>query len=209
MPSHVSEAVIKRLPSYYRYLIELENEGVTQISSQKLSERMNLTASQIRQDINCFGGFGRQGYGYSVTMLRQQMGIILGVHEKHPMIIIGCGNIGRAVALSDSIISHGFEPIALFDSDMEKVGQKVGTLAIRDIRSLTEFLQQRTDLIAVIAVPAHVAQGIADILKCHQVKGVWNFAPIDLHLPSEVSVVNVHLEEGLQLLSYKMKESIG
>ena len=122
MAGYVSEAVIKRLPAYYRHLRELETEGVKQISSQGLGERMRLTASQIRQDINCFGGFGRQGYGYSVSGLREHIGRILGVDHVHRMIIVGGGNIGRAVALSDSFPANGFETVAIFDSDEKKIG---------------------------------------------------------------------------------------
>ena len=117
MAGYVSEAVIKRLPAYYRHLKELEKEGIHQISSQGLGNRMHLTASQIRQDINCFGGFGRQGYGYSVSGLREHIGHILGVDRTHRMIIVGAGNIGRAVALSDSFPANGFETVAIFDND--------------------------------------------------------------------------------------------
>ncbi len=116
MAGYVSEAVIRRLPGYYRHLKELESEGVKQISSQGLGERMKLTASQIRQDINCFGGFGRQGYGYSVSELREHIGKILGIDHVHKMVIIGAGNIGRAVALSDSFPANGFQTVAIFDA---------------------------------------------------------------------------------------------
>ena len=126
MAGYVSEAVIKRLPAYYRNLKELEREGVAQISSQELGARMRLTASQIRQDINCFGGFGRQGYGYAVTNLREHIGHILGVDQPHRMMIVGAGNIGRAVALSDSFSQNGFQTVAIFDQSEKKIGMDVG-----------------------------------------------------------------------------------
>ena len=204
MAGYVSEAVIKRLPAYYRHLKELEEEGVHQISSQGLGNRMHLTASQIRQDINCFGGFGRQGYGYSVSGLREHIGHILGVDRTHRMIIVGAGNIGRAVALSDSFPANGFETVALFDSDPGKIGMAVGGLMVQDVAELKRYLDENTVDIAVLAVPVSHAQRMADALCAHGVKGFWNFAPLDLKLPEGPSVVNVHLDEGLEILSFRM-----
>ena len=193
MAGYVSEAVIKRLPAYYRHLKELEKEGIHQISSQGLGNRMHLTASQIRQDINCFGGFGRQGYGYSVSGLREHIGHILGVDRTHRMIIVGAGNIGRAVALSDSFPANGFETVAIFDNDAAKIGMTVGSLVVQDVEDLKRYLDENTVDIAVIAVPVS-----------HGVKGFWNFAPLDLKVPDGTSVVNVHLDEGLEILSFRM-----
>lgn len=204
MAGYVSEAVIKRLPAYYRHLKELEKEGMQQISSQGLGDRMQLTASQIRQDINCFGGFGRQGYGYSVSGLREHIGHILGVDRTHRMIIVGAGNIGRAVALSDSFPANGFKTVALFDSDAAKIGMDVGGCTVQDVAGLKRYLEEETVDIAVLAVPAAYAQQMADELCSYGVKGFWNFAPVDLKLPQGVSVVNVHLDEGLEILSFRM-----
>jgi redox-sensing transcriptional repressor len=136
MAGYVSEAVIRRLPGYYRHLKELETEGIRQISSQGLGERMKLTASQIRQDINCFGGFGRQGYGYSVSELREHIGKILGIDHVHKMVILGAGNIGRAVALSDSFPSNGFQTLAIFDIDPKKIGSDIGAIPVWDVETL-------------------------------------------------------------------------
>lgn len=206
MAGYVSEAVIRRLPGYYRHLRELEADGVKQISSQGLGERMKLTASQIRQDINCFGGFGRQGYGYSVTELREHIGKILGVDHVHNMVIIGAGNIGRAVALSDSFPSNGFETLAIFDADPKKIGNKIGNITVQDIATLSAFLAGQIVDIAVVAVPTDKAQQLSDSLCQNGITAIWNFAPIDLKLPANVTVVNVHLEEGLEILSFKMKQ---
>ena len=204
MAGYVSEAVIKRLPAYYRHLKELEQEGVMQISSQGLGERMDFTASQIRQDINCFGGFGRQGYGYNVSELRNHIGHIMGVDQLHKMIIVGAGNIGHAVALADSFPRNGFETVALFDMG-EKVGQKIGSLTVQDVANLERYLSENPGIdIAVLALPVHCAQEMAQRLFDCGVKGFWNFAPLDLKLPPQASVVNVHLDEGLQVLSYRL-----
>lgn len=208
MAGYVSEAVIKRLPAYYRHLKELEKEGVRQISSQGLGDRMRLTASQIRQDINCFGGFGRQGYGYSVSGLREHIGRILGVDHTHKMIILGAGNIGRAVALSDSFPSNGFETVAIFDNDEKKLGMQVGELSVQDVAGLKRYLDGHAIDIAVLAVPLSCAQKLADMLCGYGVKGFWNFAPVDLKLPKDASVVNVHLDEGLEILSFRMMQQL-
>lgn len=206
MAGYVSEAVIKRLPSYYRHLRELEREGVRQISSQELGERMRLTASQIRQDINCFGGFGRQGYGYSVPSLREHIGRTLGVDHLHKMIIVGGGNIGRAIACADSFPMNGFETVAVFDNDEHKIGMDVDGLVVQDIAEMGRFIQCNTVDIALLAVPARCAQAIADELCGYGVKGFWNFAPIDLKLPGNAVVENVHLDESLEVLSFRMMQ---
>lgn len=207
MAGYVSEAVIKRLPAYYRHLKELERDGIVQISSQGLGERMGLTASQIRQDINCFGGFGRQGYGYGVSDLRAHIGHIMGVDEKHSMIILGAGNIGRAVALADSFPQNGFETTAIFDVSAACVGMRVGALTVQDTAELERYLSENTADIAVLALPKSCAQQMADTLYSYGIRGFWNFAPLDLKLPRDASVVNVHLDEGLEVLSFRMKHN--
>lgn len=204
MAGYVSEAVIKRLPAYYRHLKELEQAGVMQISSQELGERMAFTASQVRQDINCFGGFGRQGYGYSVSELRAHIGTILGVDQAHKMIIVGAGNIGAAVALADSFPRNGFETVAIFDNNEKKIGAKIGGLTVQDVADLKRYLNEQPVDIAVLALPVYCAQEMANQLYEYGVRGFWNFAPLDLKLPDEAAMVNVHLDEGLQVLSYRM-----
>ena len=209
MAGYVSEAVVKRLPAYYRHLKELEQEGVRQISSQELGARMAFTASQIRQDINCFGGFGRQGYGYNVTELRAHIGRIMGVDQVHKMVIVGSGNIGAAVALADSFPRHGFRTVALFDSAPHKIGTQIGELTVQDVADLKRYLDEHEVDIAVLALPVGCAQEMADKLFAYGVRGFWNFAPLDLKLPREAAVVNVHLDEGLQVLSYRMLHNEG
>lgn len=204
MAGYVSEAVIKRLPAYYRHLKELEQEGVVQISSQGLGERMGFTASQIRQDINCFGGFGRQGFGYTVAELRMHIGRIMGVDQLHKMIIIGAGNIGSAVALADSFPRNGFETVAVFDNDPAKIGTQIGMLTVQDAALVKRYLDEHTVDIAVLALPVSCAQEIAEQLYGYGIRGFWNYAPLDLKLPRDAATVNVHLDEGLQVLSYRM-----
>lgn len=204
MSGYVSEAVIKRLPAYYRHLKELEREGVVQISSQGLGERMDFTASQIRQDINCFGGFGRQGYGYNVSELRTHIGHIMGVDQAHQMIILGAGNIGRAIALADSFPNNGFKTVAVFDNSENRIGTAIGHLIVQDVAELERYLSENQVDIAVLALPVGCAQDMADKLCSYGVKGFWNFAPLDLKLPQGASVVNVHLDEGLEVLSFRM-----
>lgn len=206
MAGHVSDAVIRRLPGYYRHLRELEEEGAVQISSQELGERMHLTASQIRQDINCFGGFGRQGYGYPVHELKEKLGEILGIDRKHRMIIIGAGRIGLAVANYASFSREGFETVAMFDTDPNKDcgnGKKV------PVYSIDELEKRVTELnvsIAVLALPAQAAQETLDRLYACGVRAIWNFAPLDLKHPEDMELVNVHLSDTLHILSYKMAQ---
>ena len=207
MAGYVSDAVIRRLPGYYRHLRELEAAGVHQISSQELGKRMQLTASQIRQDINCFGGFGRQGYGYEVSKLKGHIGEILGLDKKHKMIILGAGNIGRAVAYYQSFAREGFSTEAIFDTDLSKVGTDVAGMPVRSIDTLEAFLDEVKIDIAVLALPVRGAQQVLDRLIAKGITGIWNFAPTDLHHPDRVTVVNVHLSDSLQILSFKMNQA--
>lgn len=207
MAGYVSEAVIKRLPAYFRHLKELEREGIHQISSQELGERMHLTASQIRQDINCFGGFGRQGYGYSVPGLREHISHILGVDQLRPMIIVGAGHIGQAVALSDSFSLNGFQTVAMFDNSPRKIGMDIGGMTVQDVADIKRYIAENPVDIAVLALPACCAQQVMEQLFEYGIKGFWNFAPVDLKLPQGAAAFNVHLEEGLQVLSFRMMQA--
>lgn len=204
MAGHVSEAVIRRLPGYYRHLSELEAAGVMQISSQELGRRMQLTPSQIRQDINCFGGFGRQGYGYRVSELKRHIGDILGLGAAHRVIIIGAGNIGSAVAQYPAFAREGFTTVALFDAAAEKVGTRVGDIPVYGMDKLESFLEENAVDMAVLATPASCAQETLNRLSDCGIRAVWNFAPVDLRHPERMDVVNVHLSDSLQILSYKM-----
>lgn len=204
MAGHVSDAVIRRLPGYYRHLRELEAAGVTQISSQELGERMNLTPSQIRQDINCFGGFGRQGYGYRVSELKGHIGEILGLTQEHVCIIVGAGNIGCAVARYPSFSREGFRTIAMFDIDKEKVGSTLDGIPIHHMDELESFMAEEHVDIAVLALPRRAAQETLHRLYAGGVRAIWNFAPTDLNHPEDMLVVNVHLMDSLQQLFYRM-----
>lgn len=204
MNGYVSDAVIRRLPGYYRHLRELEENGVVQISSQELGERMSLTPSQIRQDINCFGGFGRQGYGYPVHELKEHIGEILGLNKKHRMVIIGAGRIGNAVSRYPSFRREGFETVAMFDSDPALLTEEKDGIAIYDISRLEELLPGMDISIAVLAVPAPAAQETANRLYECGIRAIWNFAPTDLQHPADMEVVNVHMSDTLHILSYRM-----
>lgn len=204
MAGYVSDAVIRRLPGYYRHLRELEASGVTQISSQELGRRMQLTPSQIRQDINCFGGFGRQGYGYRVSELKEHIGEILGLDHSHKMIVIGAGSIGTAVARYPTFAKEGFVTQAMFDVDPAKVGSSVDGTPIYHMDQLEKYLAEHLVDVAVLALPAAVAQETLNRLTACGINAVWNFAPTDLNHDKNTIVVNVHLSDSLQILSYKM-----
>ena len=204
--SRVSDAVVRRLPMYYRHLRELEKAGVVRISSQELGERMNLTASQIRQDINCFGGFGQQGYGYHVSNLKERIGQILGLHKQYHVIIVGAGNIGRAVANYAGFAREGFGIQAMFDVSAALVGVDVHGVLVQPMDKLDDWLSTHQVDIAVLSVPKACAQDTADRLVRGGVRAIWNFAPVDLALPEGVAVNNVHLSDSLHILSYRMNE---
>ena len=204
MAGYVSDAVIRRLPGYYRHLRELEAAGVTQISSQELCRRMQLTPSQIRQDINCFGGFGRQGYGYKVSELKEHIGEILGLDRQHRLIILGAGSIGSAVARYPTFSREGFETIAMFDVAEDKVGTRMGNIPVYPMDELENILSGYKVDIAVLATPTQCAQENLDRLYAGGVRAVWNFAPTDLSHPADMIVVNVHLSDSLQILSYRI-----
>ena len=204
MAGRVSDAVIRRLPGYYRHLRELEAAGITSISSQELGERMHLTPSQIRQDINCFGGFGRQGYGYRVSELKGHIGEILGLDKEHRLIILGAGNSGCAVAQYPTFSREGFKTGALFDTQETKVGRSLGDIPVLHMDTLEEYVQTNVVDIAVLALPKRNAQDALDRLYKSGIRAIWNFAPADLNHPEDMLVVNVHLSDSLQQLSYRM-----
>ena len=204
----ISRAVIKRLPRYYRYLGDLLQQGVDKISSKALSELMHVTASQIRQDLNNFGGFGQQGYGYNVEYLFNEIGKILGLHEKHNIIVIGAGNLGRAIANYADFEKRGFVISGIFDTNPELIGEKVNGLEIMDFNDIDKFLKENDNIqIATITVPRDNAIEVASKLVTLGIEAIWNFAPIDLHLSSNVIVENVHLTASLMQLSYKLRDN--
>ncbi len=202
----ISMAVIKRLPKYYRYLRELDKNEVDRISSKELSERIGFTASQIRQDLNCFGDFGQQGYGYNVKELLYQISIILGLNKEYNTVIIGAGNIGQAIANYTAFDKMAFNLKGIFDVNVKLIGLKIRDIEIQDMDELEGFLKKEKINIAIICVPKNRAQGVADIVTRNGIKGIWNFAPIDLKVNEDVIVENVHLNESLMTLSYLLNE---
>ncbi len=200
----ISTAVIKRLPRYYRYLTDLKQENVERISSEELSKRMGVTASQIRQDLNNFGGFGQQGYGYNVKFLREEIGKILGLDTPHNMIIIGGGNLGRALAGYSNFASRGFVVKWIFDANPELVGTKVKCVKIMSMGVLENFLKENEISIVVLTIPKEAAVEVAEKLYQCGVRAIFNFAHVDLNLPSDAYVENVHLSENLMRLSYRL-----
>ena len=200
----ISPAVIKRLPRYYRYLGDLLKNDVVRISSKELSQKMNVTASQIRQDLNNFGGFGQQGYGYNVEFLYNEMGRILGLDRTNNIIIIGAGNLGQALANNQDFDSNGFKIIGLFDVNPRLIGMTVRGVEVYDIDMLEDFLSKNEVMIAALTLPKNKATKIAGELVDLGIKALWNFAPVDLNLPDDVIVENVHLSESIMTLSYRI-----
>ena len=200
----ISPAVIKRLPRYYRYLGDLLENDVVRISSKELSIRMKVTASQIRQDLNNFGGFGQQGYGYNVKYLHQEIGKILGLDEQQTMVIIGAGNLGQALANYDFSLV-GFTVIGIFDVNPRLEGLAVRGIGIRMIDELEEFIRNNKVDVVTLTVPKRNARVIAGKLEEWGIRAIWNFTPTDLKVSDNVCVKNVHLNESLMTLSYNLR----
>ena len=200
----ISKAVIGRLPRYYRYLGELNEAGVERISSSDLSKKMHVTASQIRQDLNNFGGFGQQGYGYNVKYLRTEIGKILGLDQSHNMVIIGAGNLGQALANYASFARNGFILKGIFDVNPELKGKVIRDIPIRMMDELETVLQEENIDIAALTIPKTKAVEVSDILVRNGIKAIWNFAHTDLNLPKDVIVESVHLSDSLMKLSYNI-----
>ncbi len=209
MGGYVSDAVIRRLPAYYRHLRELEEAGVVQISSQDLGARMQLTPSQIRQDINSIGGLGRQGYGYPVKELRDHIREIMGLQGSHRMAIFGAGRIGKAVADYSGFRREGFVTVGMFDTDPEKYSTDEGEAPVYGMEEVEKQLPDMKIDLAVLAVPASEAQKVLDRLYVLGVRAFWNFAPVDLKYPRDAVVVNAHLSDSLYTLGYLMNHTGG
>jgi len=199
-------AVIKRLPKYHRYLRELLDKDVKRISSKELSEIIGFTASQIRQDLNNFGGFGQQGYGYNVEDLYKEIGKILGLTRTYKTVIIGAGNLGQALANYASFGRYGFELVGIFDKNPKMVGLEINGVEVSDVEGMDNFLEKNKIDIAYICTNRTGAQQVADVLVAAEVKAIWNFAPVDLKVDSDIRVENVHLIDDLLTLSYFLKE---
>ena len=200
----ISKAVVKRLPRYYRYLGDLLEAKVERISSNELSDMMHVTASQIRQDLNNFGGFGQQGYGYNVKYLYNEIGKILGLDQTYRMIIIGAGNLGQALANYVKFEKRGFRIKGIFDVNPRLKGMTVRGIEIRMTDELPQFISDNQIQIAALTLPKAGAEAVAPILVENGVRAIWNFAHTDLNVPKDVVVENVHLSESLMQLSYNL-----
>mgnify|MGYP003075317316 FL=1 len=200
----ISAAVIKRLPRYYRYLSELLDNGIERISSGELSKQMKVTASQIRQDFNNFGGFGQQGYGYNVPYLKNEIGKILGLDRDYHVIILGAGNLGHALANYAGFEKRGFVVSAVFDVSPDKIGKKIGHTMVYDMKDLEGYVKGHTVDIAALTLPKSFAPAVAIQLVLYGVSAFWNFAATDMNLPGNIAVENVHLAESLMRLSYNI-----
>ena len=202
----ISEAVIRRLPKYYRCLKELNVTGAQRISSSELGEKLGLTASQIRQDFNCFGGFGQQGYGYNVNELYNEIQKILGLDNQYNVIIIGAGNLGQALANYSGFEKAGFHINALFDINPRLIGVSIHGIPIYDLDEIENYTSNSDTHIGIICTPKSKAQEIADRLIACGLKSIWNFAPIDVSVSQDVVVENVHLSDSLYILSFRMND---
>lgn len=205
MDINISQAVIRRLPRYYRYLGELNDEGVSRISSRELSELMHVTASQIRQDLNHFGGFGQQGYGYNVRNLYDEIGKILGLDKNHKLVVIGAGHLGQALSNYVNFERRGFHILGIFDNNPELVGMKIRDVSVSPMEELESFIAANDIDIAVLTIPKTSAVDVAKTLVKYNIKAIWNFAHVDLAVPDDVIVENVHLSESLMRLSYNLR----
>ena len=202
----VPAAVIKRLPKYHRYLEKLLKEDREKISSQQLGELVGVSAPQLRQDLNYFGNFGQQGYGYNVKNLYESLAKVMGIQTENNMVLVGVGNVGQALVNSKDLEKKGFRLSAIFDINPKLIGVEINDLVVRDITELKGYIREHDITIGVITVSASSAQEIADIMVEAGINGIWNFCPVDLELPAAVQVENEHLTEGLLRLSFKIEE---
>ena len=204
----ISMSVIRRLPRYYRFLSELNDQNIDKISSTKLAQIMNVTASQVRQDLNCFGGFGQQGYGYSVSQLKEEIKNILGLNNDYKAILIGAGNLGKAVAMHMNFEKLGFELIACFDNNEQKVGTKINGITVKNETELDDFCNKNHIDTAFLCIPRVCVENVLDKLYSHGIKNYWNFSHYDINARyNDTMVENVHLSDSLMTLCYRMNNN--
>ena len=204
----ISMSVIRRLPRYYRFLSELNDQNIDKISSTKLAQIMNVTASQVRQDLNCFGGFGQQGYGYSVSQLKEEIKNILGLNNDYKAILIGAGNLGKAVAMHMNFEKLGFELIACFDNNEQKVGSKLNGITVKNESELDDFCNKNHIDTAFLCIPRVCVENVLDKLYSHGIKNYWNFSHYDINARyNDTMVENVHLSDSLMTLCYRMNNN--
>lgn len=204
---NISSSVIRRLPRYYRFLKEIEKQGITHISSKELARKMSLTASQVRQDFNCFGEFGQQGIGYSVKQLRDEIANILGVKCHYPTILIGAGNIGTAIANQVIFDARCFDLVGIFDKDEEKIGNKIRGITIRNTDDIETFCSDTHVIAAILCVPKNAVEGLANRLYQLGIRSFWNFSHYDLSMSfPDIIVENVHLSDSLMALCFRINQ---
>lgn len=204
----ISMSVIRRLPRYYRFLSELNDQNIDKISSTKLAQIMNVTASQVRQDLNCFGGFGQQGYGYSVSQLKEEIKNILGLNNDYKAILIGAGNLGKADAMHMNFEKLGFELIACFDNNEQKVGSKLNGITVKNESELDDFCNKNHIDTAFLCIPRVCVENVLDKLYSHGIKNYWNFSHYDINARyNDTMVENVHLSDSLMTLCYRMNNN--
>ncbi|NLI92103.1 MAG: redox-sensing transcriptional repressor Rex [Peptococcaceae bacterium] len=202
----ISNSVIKRMPRYYRYLSTLKQMGISRVSSKDLSTRMGITSSQVRQDFFSFGGNGLQGYGYDVEFLHGEIHKILGLDNIHPVIIIGAGSLGHALAKHTDFAKSGFKVVGVFDIKPELIGEKINDIEIMHLESLPEFIQNNPVDIAVLTVPENYAVEVAKMVTGLGIKALWNFSPVELNTPEDIIVENIHMIDSLIVLGYNLNE---
>lgn len=202
----VPAVVIKRLPRYYRYLGELLKQDIKRISSNALSQKMNVTASQIRQDFNYFGGFGQQGYGYNVQYLYDEIGDILGLNDGDTTVIIGAGNLGRALANHNTFEKRGFKLVGIFDNDADIIGTIINGITVKSIDELDSFMKNNRVDIGILTIPKSAVQETAERLADNGIKGILNFSYTELEISKDIAIENVHLSDPMMTLSYKIKQ---
>lgn len=202
----VSMAVVRRLPKYYRYLGDLIQDNISRISSKELGKLMGLTASQIRQDLNCFGGFGQQGYGYNVEELQKEIGRILGLNQTYNSVIVGAGNLGQAIANYEGFRREGFVLHAMFDVNPRLIGNTIRDIKILDILELGDYVKANGIQLGIICVPKEQSQSVADVMMDNGIRAIWNFAPADVQVRDNVVIENVAISESLYTLTYLLNE---
>ncbi|MCR5503009.1 MAG: redox-sensing transcriptional repressor Rex [Lachnospiraceae bacterium] len=204
--NRISQAIVSRLPRYLRYLTELETDGVERISSRELSSIMRVTASQLRQDLNNFGGFGQQGYGYNVSYLRDEIAKLLGMNDEHFLVIIGGGRFGKILAKNMNFNNSGFVLKGIFDNDEAVIGTDIDGHIVMSMDKLSDFVRENRIEIAVLTIPKESAKAVANGLCRTGISGIWNFSHTDLDMPDNIQVENVHLSDSLMRLSYRINE---
>ena len=204
--NNISMSVIRRLPRYHRFLRHLRNKGVTRISSTELSAKLGLTASQIRQDLNCFGGFGQQGYGYLVDQLSDEIAKILGLRNEYKAILIGAGNLGQAIASHMNFTEDGFSLVAIFDNSPFKIGNRINGIEVLEMEQLEPFCEREKPVMAVLCVPREAVEELSDRLCALGIHSFWNFTHCDIVVKHPDAIVeNVHLNDSLMTLCYQIQ----